>query len=75
MHSARMIRGKRADLVLKKNEVLGIAGIVGSGRTTLLKLLFGIVPKVSGDIYICGSKDDGLLLSPRLRRHMGLMPE
>ncbi len=66
---------KRADLVLKKNEVLGIAGIVGSGRTTLLKLLFGIVPKVSGDIYICGSKDDGLLLSPRLRRHMGLMPE
>lgn len=66
---------KRADFVLKENEVLGIAGIVGSGRSTLLKLLFGIVPKVSGDIYIYGTKDNGLLLSPRLRRHMGLMPE
>lgn len=37
--------------VLKKGEVLGITGLVGSGRTTLARCLFGIQPDYSGDIY------------------------
>jgi D-xylose transport system ATP-binding protein len=39
---------------LKKGEVLGLTGLVGSGRSELLKAVFGVLPKVSGDVYIDG---------------------
>lgn len=38
-------------------EVLGIAGLVGAGRTELVKLLFGVDPKAeNGTVYINGKK-------------------
>lgn len=39
---------------LKKGEVLGLAGVVGSGRTELLKMIFGAIEKSSGTMEICG---------------------
>jgi D-xylose transport system ATP-binding protein len=39
---------------LKKGEVLGLTGLVGSGRSELLKAVFGVFPKVRGNIYIDG---------------------
>jgi len=44
------------DLSLHKGEILGIYGLVGSGRTELAKALFGIVPKTSGRIIIEGQE-------------------
>jgi ABC-type sugar transport system ATPase subunit len=41
---------------LKKGEVLGLAGLVGSGRTELLGSLFGRYKCKSGEIYIQGQK-------------------
>lgn len=66
---------KNASLVLRKGEVLGIAGVVGSGRSTFLKLIYGIVPRVSGDIYVCGVKCENYLALEKMWAHMGLMPE
>lgn len=37
--------------VLRRGEVLGITGLVGSGRTSLAKCIFGITPGFSGEIY------------------------
>jgi inositol transport system ATP-binding protein len=37
--------------VLRRGEVLGITGLVGSGRTSLAKCIFGIIPGYSGEIY------------------------
>jgi ABC-type sugar transport system ATPase subunit len=37
--------------VLRRGEVLGITGLVGSGRTSLAKCIFGITPGFSGDVY------------------------
>lgn len=39
---------------LHRGEVLGIAGMVGSGRSELMELLFGAAPLVHGDIRING---------------------
>ena len=41
---------------LKKGEVLGIAGMLGSGRTELLKSIFGADPLDGGEIFIEGQK-------------------
>lgn len=37
-------------------EVLGIAGLVGAGRTETLRAIFGADPVATGDIYIHGKK-------------------
>ncbi len=41
---------------LYKGEILAIAGILGSGAHQLLKSLYGVVPKLSGQIYFEGKK-------------------
>ncbi len=37
-------------------QVLGIAGLVGAGRTETLQAIFGVVPYESGDVFIRGKK-------------------
>lgn len=44
------------DFVLRKGEVLGIAGLVGSGRTELAEAIFGAEKIESGEIFINGKK-------------------
>ena len=63
------------DLEVRSGEVVGIAGLVGSGRTELLETLFGVRRPVSGEIKIEGrSLPKG---SPRAaaRRGVALVPE
>ncbi|MBS1862945.1 MAG: sugar ABC transporter ATP-binding protein [Actinobacteria bacterium] len=43
------------DLTARSGEVVGIAGLIGSGRSTLLKALFGVVPLEAGEVSIDGS--------------------
>ena len=42
--------------VAKKGEVLGIAGLDGSGRTELLENIFGIATRKEGEIYLHGKR-------------------
>lgn len=43
-------------LSLRKGEILGISGLVGAGRTELVKAIFGAIKKTTGEIYIAGEK-------------------
>lgn len=43
-----------ASLELRRGEVLGIAGLVGAGRTELLRAVFGLDPIIRGEIQ-CGA--------------------
>jgi len=70
---------------LHKGEILGIAGLVGSGRTEMLKTLFGLMPLSSGEIKIKDKKmeilspekaiDAGLAYIPEDRKDEGLILE
>jgi ribose transport system ATP-binding protein len=42
------------DLTLRRGEVLGIAGLLGSGRSELLRMLFGAYPVESGSVSLEG---------------------
>lgn len=41
---------------LRKGEILGLAGLVGAGRTELARAIFGADPVDSGEIYVHGRK-------------------
>ena len=68
---------------LQLGEVLGIAGMLGSGRTELLKAIFGTGELQSGQIEIGGKvftktnpvlmKSIGMGLTPEDRKHEGLV--
>lgn len=71
------------DFDVRSGEILGIAGLVGSGRTELVRLIFGADRATSGAIEIegkplrVGSPRDaieaGIVLLPEDRRHQGLV--
>jgi len=55
--AARRLSGRglpALDLDLCEGEIVGLGGLIGSGRSTLLKALFGAVPLTSGTISIDG---------------------
>ena len=45
---------RRASLSVRRGEILGIAGLVGSGRTQLAETIFGLTPADEGEITIDG---------------------
>jgi ABC-type sugar transport system ATPase subunit len=55
---------------LKRGEILGLAGLVGSGRTELALTIFGITPATSGTIEIDGRPVT--IASPRQARNLGI---
>jgi ABC-type sugar transport system ATPase subunit len=70
-------------LRLHYGEVLGLAGLVGSGRSELARALFGIDPVESGEVLVDGQPvalrgprdalDAGLVLVPEDRKQEGLV--
>jgi ribose transport system ATP-binding protein len=76
-------RVRDVSFTVHAGEILGLAGLMGSGRTELARALFGIDRLDSGEIYIRGKKVDlstpkraiaaGLALIPEDRRAQGLV--
>lgn len=60
---------------LRKGEILGIAGLVGSGRTELIRGLLGIDRIDSGTIYLYGKKVVYRNFKEAIKDGFGLIPE
>tara|TARA_B100000029_G_scaffold512989_1_gene611151 strand:- start:1032 stop:2576 length:1545 start_codon:yes stop_codon:yes gene_type:complete len=73
----------RLDFEIRQGEIVGLAGLVGAGRTELLQTLFGITPAVDGTLKIGGADclprepreaiAAGLALVPEDRKQQGLV--
>lgn len=63
------------DLEIRPGEIVGLAGLLGSGRTEIAHLIFGIEQNDQGDAYIKGKQVR--ITSPRkaIQHGFGLCPE
>ena len=66
------VRG--ANLTLRAGEIVGLAGLVGAGRTELVRAIFGADPVTHGKVFLKGRVLKG---SPAeaVKQGMGLVPE
>lgn len=74
---------KSIDMHVKAGEIVGIAGLVGAGKTELCKTIFGESKLQSGEIYLKGKKikasspydavNQGFALVPEERRKEGIL--
>lgn len=60
---------------LRHGEILGFGGLVGSGRTELMHLLYGAAKKSSGHIYLDGKEVNFRSPADALNAGIGLIPE
>lgn len=66
---------KPVNFKLYEKEILGFFGLVGAGRTELARVIFGVDPIGSGEIYVEGGKVK--ISSPKdaIQAGIGLVPE
>jgi len=69
----KMPRG--ACVRVRRGEVLGVAGLIGSGRTELVRAVFGLDPVVSGRVRVAGVSTAGWGPPRMLERGVGLLSE
>ena len=82
-HRASGLRG--VSLTVRRGEILGLAGLVGSGRTELAEVIFGLRPADEGQILIGGQPrnvrspqdaiESGIAYVPEDRRQHGVVLE
>ena len=75
----------RLNFAVRRGQLVGIAGLVGAGRTELLEVLFGLIPALGGRVLIDGAPHAirspadairaGLALVPEDRKQQGLILE
>jgi ribose transport system ATP-binding protein len=62
-------------LALHRGEILGIFGLVGAGRTELLRVLFGLEPCTRGEVWLYGRRADRATPALRIAEGVGLLSE
>ena len=67
---------KQASFTLRRGEIVGLAGLMGSGRSELVRGLFGLAPVASGAVRIAGA-DTAIKDAPaaRIRQGVGYLSE
>ena len=77
--AAKGLKGARMTapitLSLAKGEILGVAGLIGSGRTELLRTVFGLDDIEGGTVVVSGAELAGRTPWTRIGRGLGLLSE
>ena len=63
------------NLTLKAGEIVGITGLLGSGRDTLALSLFGMLPPTSGNVFINGEPVELNSVQDAIAHRIGFVPE
>lgn len=66
---------KNINFTLKKGEILGFSGLVGAGRTELVKAIFGIDPIDTGEVYLNEKKLSIKCPNDAIKNGISLVPE
>jgi len=74
-HLSREGRFEDVSFELRRGEVLGFAGLIGSGRTDVIRAIFGADPVDSGEIWIRGKRITSPSIGKMIRSGLGLVPE
>lgn len=68
-----MVKG--ASFELREGEILGFSGLVGAGRSELMKCIFGLTNNYTGDIYLEGNKTHIKSPTEAIQNGIALVPE
>ncbi|HUW41181.1 MAG TPA: sugar ABC transporter ATP-binding protein [Rectinemataceae bacterium] len=60
---------------VRRGEIYGLAGLVGSGRTELMEVVFGVARRESGEVRVAGKPVDIRSPVDAIRAGLGLIPE
>jgi ABC-type sugar transport system ATPase subunit len=60
---------------LRAGEVLGLAGLIGAGRSEVVQAIFGLDPKVTGRVFVLGRQVVPGDVRSALSAGIGLLPE
>jgi inositol transport system ATP-binding protein len=82
---SRPPRFRDISLALRRGEILGLAGLMGAGRTDVASAIFGLAPATSGEIYVHGrpvriqspaaAMAHGIAMVTEDRKKFGFVPE
>jgi ribose transport system ATP-binding protein len=73
LSQGRLIRD--ISIHVRRGEIVGLAGLVGSGRTELAQAIYGIARRDAGEIRICGEEVKNPNPTRCIRRKMGFISE
>jgi rhamnose transport system ATP-binding protein len=73
--SSRAAGVRDVSFEVRRGEILGIAGLVGAGRTQLAETLFGLTPADSGEIFAAGAPVRIASPADAIRHGIGYVPE
>lgn len=85
VHGLTGAKFNNIDFTLRKGEILGFSGLVGSGRTEIMQAIFGCLPVWSGEVTMegkrwkfgnaCRSVRNGFIYLPEERKQQGILPK
>jgi ABC-type sugar transport system ATPase subunit len=66
---------RNVNLIVRRGEIVGMAGLIGAGRTEVARMIFGADPKTDGQIFIDGIEQNINTPLKAVQTGLGLIPE